>query len=446
MLANIRAHQSAFQAIATASNGTRHSTSPGFVASLQYVRQAMLSAGYQVTEQVFPIDVAADATPPALAVISPVPFSYQNTVDFRSMSYSGSGDVVRPVTAIDLLLPAPPTSDQSTSGCEPSDFAGFPPGNIALIQRGSCTFAIKVQNAVAAGAAGVIIFNEGSPGRTGVLSGTLSAPQKPVPVVSTSFPVGQQIANVPGIIVRVKVDFQVGTFNSSNLIAESPVGNPGDVVVLGAPLDSDRGGPGINHVSGAAAQLEIARVYAKDRTPRNRTRFIWFGGFYDGLVGSTAYVAALSPADRARIRAMVLLPALGSPNFARFVFDGDNSTFPAGPGIGTGPAGSGEIERIFTDYFAATTLASAPTALSLFADYAPFMAAVIPVGGVFAGQPGFKTAGEVALFGGTAGVLHDPCYTLYCDTFVNTSTTALDELSDAAAHAVWLLARKNFSK
>jgi hypothetical protein len=49
------------------------------------------------------------------------------------------------------------------------------PGGIALIQRGSCNFGVKVLNAQAAGAAGVIIFNEGNsnPDRTGLLIGSM---------------------------------------------------------------------------------------------------------------------------------------------------------------------------------------------------------------------------------------------------------------------------------
>ena len=57
------------------------------------------------------------------------------------LSYSGSGDVTAPVTH----LAAPP--GDATPGCEAADFAGFPAGNIALISRGGCTFAIKATNA-----------------------------------------------------------------------------------------------------------------------------------------------------------------------------------------------------------------------------------------------------------------------------------------------------------
>ncbi len=52
-------------------------------------------------------------------------------------------------------------SPSSTSGCEAADFAGFTPGNIALLQRGTCTFELKAENAAAEGAIGIVIFNQG---------------------------------------------------------------------------------------------------------------------------------------------------------------------------------------------------------------------------------------------------------------------------------------------
>ena len=69
------------------------------------------------------------------------------------------------------------------------------PGHIALIQRGGCNFGVKVLNAKAAGATGVVIFNEGNPGRTGVLNGSLlDANNNPfvptIPVAFTSFDIG----------------------------------------------------------------------------------------------------------------------------------------------------------------------------------------------------------------------------------------------------------------
>ena len=77
----------------------------------------------------------------------------------------------------------------SASGCLATDFPGAA-GKIVLIQRGTCTFEQKAQNAAAAGAVGVVIFNEGQPGRTDLLGGTL-ANEQPIPVVGTTFEVGK---------------------------------------------------------------------------------------------------------------------------------------------------------------------------------------------------------------------------------------------------------------
>ncbi len=60
----------------------------------------------------------------------------------------------------------------------------------------------------------------------------------------------------------------------------------------------------------------------------------------------------------------------------------------------------------------------------------------IPFGGLFTGAEGIKTPAQEAIYGGTAGEQYDPCYHLACDTFDNISLEALDQMSDAAAHAV----------
>lgn len=68
-----------------------------------------------------------------------------------------------PVPVGNALAPVSTADD----GCEATDFAGFPTGDIALVERGTCTFRQKVENAQAAGASGVLIYNH-SPGLTGV--------------------------------------------------------------------------------------------------------------------------------------------------------------------------------------------------------------------------------------------------------------------------------------
>ena len=56
-----------------------------------------------------------------------------------SLGPADSKDVTAPLTAVDLKVPSPGGVNGSTSGCESADFAGFPAGSIALIQRGTST-------------------------------------------------------------------------------------------------------------------------------------------------------------------------------------------------------------------------------------------------------------------------------------------------------------------
>ena len=121
---------------------------------------------------------------------------------------------------------------------------------------------------------------------------------------------------------------------------------------------------------------------------------------------------------------------VGSPNFVRFVYDGDGSA----SGI-EGPNGSGVVEDVFVDYFQSQGLASEPTEFSGRSDYGPFIAVGIPAGGLFTGAEEIKTEEQEAIYGGEAGVAYDHCYHQACDDIDNVNRTAIDQMSDAAAHA-----------
>jgi Zn-dependent M28 family amino/carboxypeptidase len=158
---------------------------------------------------------------------------------------------------------------------------------------------------------------------------------------------------------------------------------------------------------------------------------MWYGAEESGLLGSEFYVAGLSKRQIKDIAVMLNFDMVGSPNYVRFVYDGDGS------GTGTvGPNGSDVVEDVFDDYFASMDVPTEPTAFDGRSDYGPFIAVGIPAGGLFTGAEGIKTAEQAAVYGGTAGIAYDPCYHQACDTFANRSDTALDEMSDAAAHAV----------
>ena len=229
-----------------------------------------------------------------------------------------------------------------------------------------------------------------------------------------------------------------------NVIADSPKGKiKGQTIVVGAHLDSVPAGPGINdNGSGSATILEIAEQLAAlkyTKKLQRQVRFAFWGAEEFNLLGSQHYVDSLSQTQLDKIYANLNFDMLGSPNYVRFVYDGDGSATPDDD-EDAGPPGSDAIEDIFTNYFDSKGLASEPTAFDGRSDYGPFIAVGIPAGGLFSGAEGIKTAEEAANYGGTAGVAYDKCYHQACDTINNLNSKALSELGDAAAHATLTLA------
>lgn len=418
-LEGVRSHQAALQAIADANGGVRAAGTPGYEQSVAYIVEKMKAAGYDVTLNEFPFTYVAL---PLLRQTAPLSATYES----GAFTGTGYGDVSANVTAVDINL-VPPRA--STSGCEAADFAGFPAGHIALIQRGTCTFATKALNAEAAGASAVIIFNQGNtPLREDLIVGTLAPSTVTIPVVGASFAQGEALAQ-PGSTAQVRVDAPQ-EIKQYNVIAESRDGDPNNVVMVGAHLDSVLRGPGINdNGSGSAAILETAIQMAKVK-PRNKLRFAWWGAEESGLVGSAAYVAGLSAEEKAKIALYLNFDMIGSPNHVFFIYDGDDSD---AEGEGPGPGGSAEIEKVFELFFKQRNIPFKGTDFSGRSDYGPFINALIPAGGLFTGAEGMKTAEEAALWGGTAGQQYDPCYHLACDTYANNNDTALDVNSDAVA-------------
>jgi hypothetical protein len=398
-------------------------------------------AGYKVKVQEFTFPFFRTLEEGVSAQISPTAKEY----DTATLEYSGSGDVTgRIIPTNDIVIPPTPQANGSTSGCEASDFVAAPvEPSIALIQRGTCTLQIKVANAAAAGYDAVLFFNEGQPERTEIPPVTVGTPAD-IPVNGLTFADGAELyrATQAGPVTgRVFASVEVNlAAKTTNVIADSPQGKKNEVVVVGAHLDSVVKGPGINdNGSGSAAILEIAEEMAELKSfkkMQRKVRFAFWGAEENGLLGSEYYVDNLSDAWLNNIYANLNFDMLGSPNYVRFVYDGDGSdSDPAGP------PGSDAIEKIFTDYFASQGQASASTEFSGRSDYGPFIAVGIPAGGLFSGAEGVKTADEAAVYGGTAGEAYDRCYHQACDDITNVSAKALSEMGDAAAHAVWTLAK-----
>jgi Peptidase family M28/PA domain len=458
--AGIMQHEAAFQLIGDVANGNRLSGTPGYDASALYVRAAARLSGYSVSVQNFDyeLDFLADYKAPILAVtrgdrraLVPGIAGALFGGDFGSMYASPSGDLRdRQIFAADLSLPPGPPNT-SDSGCEPADFEGMEAGAIVLLQRGTCGILTKWINAQDAGAGGIVWINEGQqndPDRCCPQWYDVTGAGLTVPMVAATVDAVENLRN--GVLQgptgergRLRVDWRPGTYPSQNVIAETRGGDPDNVIVVGAHLDSVGVGPGINdNGSGSAGILEIARQL-RGVYPRNKIRFIWFGAEESGLLGSEEYVASLSPEERDRIAAMLNFDMIGSPNFVRFVYDGNTDETP--PPAGGAPAGSDEIEQLFLDYFADRGLETEPTAFDGRSDYGPFIAPAvgIPAGGLFTGAEGIKTPEEAAIYGGVAGEQYDPCYHLGCDRLTNLSRTALEQMGDAAAHATITLAQSD---
>jgi Zn-dependent M28 family amino/carboxypeptidase len=436
-------HERALQDIALANDGNRAARTPGYDASVEYVANRLRRAGYRVTLDPFNFPTwALNSSSFARTDVEPdVP--YVRDTDYVVAEFSGSGDVSGPIFVVgNTVIPQPPPAGSGVSGCAPADFEGMPDGAIALIQRGTCPFTQKYQNALDAGAAATLIFNDGvGPTREAPIDTTAPFDNN-IPAAMISNDIGEALATTPGATVRIVVDATTTPNEEINVIADTPRGDRNRTIVVGAHLDSVEAGPGINdNGSGTAGILEIAEEIAEmgDR-PRNRLRFAFWGAEESGLVGSTAYVEEQVENGTAdQIEANLNFDMIGSPNFVRFVYDGDLSDSPPPPS--GAPPGSAQIEQLFNRYFDRQGLAYEPTAFDGRSDYGPFIMNGIAAGGLFTGAEVEKTEEQEAIYGGVAGLPYDPCYHQACDTFFNLNHVALDQMSDAAAHATWTLAR-----
>ncbi|MGW5483670.1 M28 family metallopeptidase [Streptosporangium sandarakinum] len=230
--------------------------------------------------------------------------------------------------------------------------------------------------------------------------------------------------------------FSYGGLTGYNVIADWPGGDPDDILMVGAHLDSVIAGPGINdNGSGSAAILETAlEVSRQDLKSSRHLRFAWWGAEELGLRGSQYYVNNLPASERSKIKGYVNLDMIASPNIGYFVYDGDNGTIAGGI---MAPEGSAELERTFKSYYASIGVPVQDIALNARSDHGSFLAAGIPVGGIFSGAEDIKNMAQTQLWGGTAGAAFDSCYHQSCDTISNIDDTALNRNANAIAHLVW---------
>ena len=275
----------AFDSIAKKNGGNRAFGLPGYAASVKYILQKTEKSKYYKTwVQDFPA---------LFNRVDSIKFSVGNT-SYHVVGLSYSPSTTPEGLTLPLVLGA-----SGPEGCTNESYNDLDvKDKIVLVQRGTCpdgtTLAGRVKPAVAAGAAAVILYSDVT---TKVTAGTLSNPD-PVAYRSTGY-----INKVDGeaLVARlsageaVEAYFQqtqiVETRITQNVFTETISGDPTNVVMLGAHLDSVQAGAGINDDgSGSTLILEISRALEKYGV-KNKVRFAWWGAEENGKLDNIAHIS-----------------------------------------------------------------------------------------------------------------------------------------------------------
>ncbi|HZP56382.1 MAG TPA: M28 family metallopeptidase [Dehalococcoidia bacterium] len=263
--------------------GPRVAGTDGEVRARDYIKAQLEQDGYDVTLEPFPFD--ASRFLPARVIAG------SDRYGGFAVDNSPSGDVTGPVVDAGIG--------------RPQDFPPGARGAVALIERGELTFQDKIANAAAAGATGVIIFNN-APGNFDAGADTVA-----VPAVTLSQQDGEALrARLAAGQVQATVSVSPPTGTSYNVIAK-PKGAAQCATVTGGHYDSvPVTGGADDNASGAASVLEVARAAAAQSLPGDNC-FVLFGAEELGLIGSKAFVSQLSDQEINGIRVMVNLDVVG---------------------------------------------------------------------------------------------------------------------------------------
>ena len=244
--------------------------------------------GYEVTIQEFSVGTQQGRSSD-LNLVSPT----QRTVPTLPLAGSPTSTVQGKIVAV------PGTG-------APENFPAEVSGSIALIERGTLLFKDKVANAAAAGAIGVIIYNNEAGTFLGGSDSDLS-----IPTVTISQSEGEKlIAALDG--GDVEAELGVGALSdaiSRNVIAKPPGAQC--ETISGGHYDSVPQAPGASdNASGTSTVLEMAAIMM-NRGEAGNNCFVLFGAEELGLLGSRYYVSTLTQEDKDRIKAMLNFDMVG---------------------------------------------------------------------------------------------------------------------------------------
>ncbi|MQG77701.1 MAG: M20/M25/M40 family metallo-hydrolase [SAR202 cluster bacterium] len=280
--------------------GPRESATAQEAVAAEYLQDRFQESGYETEIQRFTIeDLALAGMGLRLDLPDPEEFAA------LPLERSGLGDVSGILTPVGLAMPG----DLPDGGLE---------GRIAFAKRGVITFQAKAENVFAAGAVGLVIYNNVFGPFRGVL-----ATQPDFPVISISRNDGEAIEDLlADSEIEALITLTTKDLPSQNVIAEKK--GPGEsVVVLGGHYDSVPGIAGANdNASGAAVLVTLARMLADVDLPFT-IRIVPFGSEELGLLGSRFYVESLSENELENTKAMLNFDALGTGSGVSVFGDGD---------------------------------------------------------------------------------------------------------------------------
>lgn len=284
--------------------GPRVAGTPGEVQARDYIRDTLSSYGYDVSVQ----DLAFDASAYLPA-----------RVDFAPAAEPTNGTSVQAI-ALRGSIAGSASGPLIVAGIGRPD--EFPPGGlaggVALIERGDLKFTQKVGNAIAAGASGVVIYNNEEGRGVFDLGGPVT-----IPVVSIDQSVGRDlVAKIAVQPFGAKVTVSPPSGTAYNVVAK-PKGVAACNTVTGGHYDSvPVTGGADDNASGTASVLEVARVLAAKKSTAPNC-FVLFGAEEFGLFGSKAYVESLSSDELNGLRGMVNLDVVGNANSLELLGDDD---------------------------------------------------------------------------------------------------------------------------
>lgn len=420
------AHLSKLQGIASANGNTRAVGTPGFNASIDYVVSKLRDKGFDVQTPQF--DARVFHSEPGSVTVG------GKTIEAHALQFS----IPTPPEGVSAPLVVAPAGD--SPGCAASDYDNLPVrGAVVLVDRGTCPFAQKEAVVVGRGAVALIVADNVVEDKMG---GTLGEnTDVKIPVVSVTKPDGAQLRANPGP-TTVKLNAHTKTIPARNVIAQTKTGSTGDVVVIGAHLDSVEEGPGINdNGSGVAAVLETALQLGSSPQIHNAVRFGFWGAEELGLIGSRKYLESLNLNALKDIALYMNFDMLASPNPGYFTYDGDQSLPADKRGTPVVPEGSAGIERSLAAYLESAGKTPQDTAFDGRSDYDGFAISGIPVGGLFSGGENKKSAEQAKLWGGTADQPFDPNYHKATDTYDHIDSTAMGIMGDGVAYVTALYAQ-----